>query len=431
MALLQALISQRASLQGAERLCVGFSGGADSHSLLHALAELSQRETLPPIVALHVNHGLHGNADAWAMHCGKVASELGVGFHQEVVSVEAAASPEAQARDARYRAFEAFLKVGDVLLLGHHLDDQVETVLFRLIRGAGPSGLAGMPEHRSLGKGSLLRALLGVSRAQIEHYARVNELNYLTDSSNDDTRFDRNYLRHEVLPLIEARWPGYRSGFVRSASLSGELAAFETADNQTHYTRLGGPYLPIDAGDAKTLHRALHAWLRELNAPLPEYVALEEFARQCVQAPGDKLPELRVGGYLIQRWRQGVHVYPVANDRAFDVSCEVGDTVSGAWGELAWQNADLGLPMGTAVTVRSPVPGEITSIGGRPRRSVTQWLQEAGVPPYLRVGYPLVTQDDQIIAIPDIGLSVDCLKSPPCKGGLVPVWTPPKIAFVN
>jgi len=208
MALLQALISQRASLQGAERLCVGFSGGADSHSLLHALAELSQRETLPPIVALHVNHGLHGNADAWAMHCGKVASELGVGFHQEVVSVEAAASPEAQARDARYRAFEAFLEVGDVLLLGHHIDDQVETVLFRLIRGAGPSGLAGIPEHRSLGKGSLLRPLLGVSRAQIEHYARVNELNYLTDSSNDDRRFDRNYLRHEVLPLIEARWPG-------------------------------------------------------------------------------------------------------------------------------------------------------------------------------------------------------------------------------
>ena len=431
MALLPALIEQHASLRTAGRLCVGFSGGADSHSLLHALVELSQREALPPIIALHVNHGLHEDASAWAAHCASVASDLGVEFHERVVHVDAGSSPEAQARDARYTVFESFLADRDVLLLGHHLDDQVETVLFRLIRGAGPSGLAGIPEQRPLGRGLLMRPLLGITRDQIEDYAGSHELSYLNDGSNDDTRYDRNFLRHEVLPLIESRWPGYRSGFARSAVLSGELAASELIDNLSKYTRFGEPYLPIDVYDAKNLHRALHGWLRGLNAPLPKFVALEEFTRQCMQAQADKLPELKVGGYLLQRWRKGIHLYPLDIDRDFDISCEVGGVLSGTWGAVAWQEADMGLSAGVPIRVRAPRSGEAVSLGHRPRRSVGQWLQEAGVPPYLRGCYPLVQAGDHIIAIPDVGLALDGANLSLCKGGLVPVWTPPKLAFLN
>ena len=431
MALLPALIAQIDSLQTASRIFVGFSGGADSHSLLHALVELSRREALPPIIALHINHGLHDDANDWSAHCAAVASDLGVEFHERVVSVDAGASPEAQARDARYSVFESFLSDGDVLLLGHHLDDQVETVLFRLIRGAGPSGLAGIPEKRPLGRGLLMRPLLGITRDQIESYAGSHQLAYLNDGSNDDTRYDRNFLRHEVLPLIESRWPGYRSGFARSATLSGELAASGHFDNLTEYTRYGGPYLPMDVHDAKSLHRALHGWLKELNAPLPEFVALEEFARQCMHAQGDKLPELKVGGYLLQRWRQAIHLYSGDIDCDFDISCEVGGALAGRWGSIAWQEADMGLPAGVSIRVRAPRHGEAVSLGQRPRRSVGQWLQEAGVPPYLRGCYPLVQVGDEIIAIPDVGLVSDCSNLSLCKGGLVPVWTPPKIAFLN
>lgn len=431
MALLPALIAQIDSLQTASRIFVGFSGGADSHSLLHAMVELSRLEALPPIIALHINHGLHEDANDWSAHCAAVASDLGVEFHERIVSVDAGASPEAQARDARYSVFESFLTSGDVLLLGHHLDDQVETVLFRLIRGAGPSGLAGIPERRPLGRGLLMRPLLGLTREQIENYAGCHQLAYLNDGSNDDTRYDRNFLRHEVLPLIESRWPGYRSGFARSATLSGQLAASGHFDNLTAYTRYGGPYLPMDVHDAKSLHRALHGWLKELNAPLPDFVALEEFARQCMQAQGDKLPELRVGGYLLQRWRQGIHLYSGDIDCDFDISCEVGSALAGRWGSIAWQEADMGLPAGVSIRVRAPRHGEAVSLGQRPRRSVGQWLQEAGVPPYLRGCYPLVQVGDEIIAIPDVGLVSDCSNLSLCKGGLVPVWTPPKIAFLN
>ena len=431
MALLPALIAQLTSLKTASRLCVGYSGGIDSHCLLHALVELSLREALPPIIALHVNHGLHEDASAWATHCAAVASDLGVEFHERVASVDVGASPEAQARDARYAVFESFLDAGDVLLLGHHLDDQVETVLFRLIRRAGPSGLAGIPEKRSLGIGSLVRLFLGITRSQIEEYAVSHELDYLNDSSNDDTRYDRNFLRHDVLPLIESRWPGYRSGFARSAALSGELAASDSIHNQTEFTRFGGPYLPIEMCDTKGLHRALYGWLKELNAPLPEFAALEEFARQCRQAEGDKLPELRVGLYLLQRWRQGIHLYPSNIDRDFDISCEVGDALSGTWGSIAWQEADTGLPAGIPIKVRAPRPGEAVPLLKRPRRSIGQWLQEAGVPPYLRGCYPLVQAGDEIISIPDVGLTSACSNLNLCKGGLVPVWIPPKITFPN
>ena len=431
MALLPALIAQLDSLQAASRIFVGLSGGADSHSLLHALVELSRREALPPIIALHINHGLHEDATDWAAHCAAVASNLGVAFHERVVSIDAGASPEAQARDARFSVFESFLAAGDVLLLGHHLDDQIETVLFRLIRGAGPSGLAGIPVMRPLGRGLLMRPLLGITRDQIESYAGSHELVHLHDGSNDDTRYDRNFLRHEVLPLIESRWPGYRSGFARSATLSGELAALVHFDHLTEYTRYGGPYLPMGVHDAKTLHRALHGWLKELNAPLPDFVALEEFARQCMHAQGDKLPELRVGGYVLQRWRQRIHLYPADIDRDFDISSQVGGALAGRWGSITWQVADMGLPAGVSIRVRSPRYGEAVSLGQRPRRSVAQWLKEAGVPPYLRECYPLVHVGDEIIAIPDVGLVSDCSNLSLCKGGLVPVWTPPKIAVLN
>ena len=276
-----------------------------------------------------------------------------------------------------------------------------------------------------------MRPLLGIPRDQIENYAGSHQLAYLHDGSNDDTRYDRNFLRHEVLPLIESRWPGYRSGFARSAALSGELATLGHFDNLTEYTRYGGPYLPMDVHDAKSLHRALHGWLKELNAPLPDFVALEEFARQCMHAQGDKLPELRVAGYLLQRWRQGIHLYPVDIDRDFDISCEVGGALEGRWGSIAWQEANMGLPAGVSIQVRAPRHGEAISLGRRPRRSVGQWLQEAGVPPYLRGCYPLVQVGDEIIAIPDVGLVSDSSNLSLCKGGLVPVWTPPKIAFLN
>ena len=148
--LLEALEEHAATLRRASHLYVGFSGGKDSHSLLHALAALSQRLAFPRVTAIHVNHGLHPNAELWEQHCRDVAQNLNVEIKVESVVVGSDASLEAQARTARYDAFERYMAKDAILLLAHHLDDQVETIMFRLIRGAGPAGLSGIPESRLL-----------------------------------------------------------------------------------------------------------------------------------------------------------------------------------------------------------------------------------------------------------------------------------------
>lgn len=177
---------------------IAFSGGLDSTVLLHLLANLAKTEKLPTLDAVHVHHGLQAAADAWPAHCQSVCDALGVPLRVMRVQVRAGASLERAARDARYQAFSEVVGAGEVLLIGQHRDDQAETLLFRLLRGAGVQGLAAMPMQRALAGGHLLRPLLRSSRAQLQAYAEEHQLTWIEDPSNADPRFSRNYLRHRV-----------------------------------------------------------------------------------------------------------------------------------------------------------------------------------------------------------------------------------------
>ena len=193
----------RAELAPARRLYVGYSGGLDSHVLLHALVAL-----LGPagVTALHINHQLSPQAATWAGHCRQTCADLGVAYIEETVEIGARADGlEAAARTARYAAFDRYVGVDDLLLLAHHADDQAETLLFRLLRGAGPRGLAGIPRARALSYGRLLRPLLDVRRTSLYQYARCEGLRWIEDDSNQVLDMDRNYLRHRVLPAVAAR----------------------------------------------------------------------------------------------------------------------------------------------------------------------------------------------------------------------------------
>ena len=206
--------------------CVAFSGGLDSTVLLHLLAQLARSEALPALSALHVHHGLQAAADGWPAHCQAVCRSLGIPLRVERVQVAVGGSIEQAARDARYRAFQANLGEGQVLLTAQHLDDQAETLLFRLLRGAGLRGLAAMPASRPLGGGRLCRPLLGVSRAELEAYAQAHRLDWVEDPSNQDPRFaqlpapgDHAASR---LPLAAGR---RRHGALRGASARGRRPA--------------------------------------------------------------------------------------------------------------------------------------------------------------------------------------------------------------
>lgn len=199
--------------------CIAYSGGVDSHALLHAVVNLAASMSIKRVRAVHINHQLQTDASRWEAHCQTVCDQLGVALVIRKVRVDTAprTSLEMQAREARYAEFASLIEEGEYLLTAQHQDDQAETVLLQLLRGAGVTGLSGMPQQRSLGAGILFRPCLALSRAELLAYAHANQLEWVEDRSNNDTNFYRNFLRHEVMPVLRKKWPACNRTLSRSA----------------------------------------------------------------------------------------------------------------------------------------------------------------------------------------------------------------------
>ena len=263
-----------------QRLAVALSGGLDSTVLLHAAADAA----LPvPLLAVHVNHGLHPSADQWQAHCAAACRKLGI----ELLSQRVAMAPgnvEAQARRARYQAFDDLLGTGDLLLLAHHQDDQAETVLMRLAQGRGT---AAMPRTRQLPGGALLlRPFLGMPKRRLRAAAEQLGLDWLEDPSNADAAFDRNFLRHQVLPGLIERWPGVTAALARTGKAQADTEAL-----LRHL--LNRDALLLGDVPAHLRPKALRAWLARFDEQGVSERALVEFAAQF-DAPTDAQPELRL-----------------------------------------------------------------------------------------------------------------------------------------
>ncbi len=229
---------------------VAYSGGLDSTVLLRLCAALQQTGPVPRFTALHVHHGLHPQADAWADHCAAECRALGIELTTRRVEARPAPgqSHEEAARNARYRAIQDQLGPGDTVLLAQHQDDQAETLLLQLFRGAGLAGLAAMPEHAQLSPGYLLRPLLDIPRSGLSAYAARQGLTWVEDPSNRDPAFDRNFLRHTVLPAIRTHWPGIGRSLARTArhcAEAAELLDARTAELISALRDPADPWLPI------------------------------------------------------------------------------------------------------------------------------------------------------------------------------------------
>lgn len=282
-------------LAPAERICLALSGGCDSVVLLHLLHSLGFGERLS---AIHVHHGLSPNADAWADFCAAYCAQLGVPLEIRRVDVErySGLGLEAAARTARYAALAE--SAAEILVLAQHQGDQAETLLFNLLRGAGVAGAAGIPEERRLAGRRLLRPLLAVSRDELVAYAAQCGLSWIEDESNLDTRFSRNFLRHDVLPVVKRRFPAAERSLAQAAQHFAEaddlLAELAAGDWRAACA---------DAGDAPALRdlrtlspvrlkNLLRYRLRQLGWRAPGAQRLEEFVRQLLCAAPDRHPEL-------------------------------------------------------------------------------------------------------------------------------------------
>lgn len=299
---------------GSDDIMVAFSGGVDSTVLLYTLADL--RETRPQLDlrALHVNHQLQASAEAWEAHCRKICASLEIPLIVEKVLVDQTqASLEAEARKARHACFQRQLSKGTYLALAHHAEDQAETLLFRLFRGTGVKGLAGMAELRPCGEGFLWRPFLERSKRDILAEAERRGLSFIEDPSNQDLHYARNYLRHEVLPKIQARWPQASQVLARSAKLFAmeadllaEIAAGDLAGVRISETSLS--IVDLEALSQIRVWHVLRTWLTEFLGQAPGVEVVMRIEKEVMQASMDAHPCLVLGNYELTRKKGVLHI---------------------------------------------------------------------------------------------------------------------------
>lgn len=407
------------------RYVVAYSGGLDSHVLLHML--VSDREQLfdTELIAIYVNHGLSSNAEQWADHCAQQCQALGVSFRQYKVDAtpEAGESPEAVARQARYNVFAEFMKPNDCLLTAHHQDDQAETLLIQLLRGAGPRGLAAMPVISEFAGGWHARPLLQVGRSELEVYAHEHKLTWVDDESNFDTGYDRNFLRHEILPLLKTRFPAAAATISRTAQLSAEAADIlaDTARDDYVSIELGGNKLSandlFDLGELRG-RNVLHQWFRDHGFSTPSAAQMQRLWKDVVCTADESCPLVSWPDVEVRRYRDVIYIAgeTATHDGSQVLQWDLSEplTIPGI-GRLACvghrateDNVLLSehLLAGKSLQVRFRQGGEVIQPAGREgHHSLKKLFQEEGVPPWERERLPLLYVDGDLIAVADLWLA--------------------------
>lgn len=415
------------------RLVVGLSGGLDSVVLLDLLADAAPRRGIV-LSAAHVHHGLSPHADAWAEFCEQLCRGYGIPCSVLRVAVprDSGQGVEAAARAARYTALLAL--ECDALALAHHRDDQVETLLLQLLRGAGLPGLAAMPEQRLAAGRLLLRPLLDLPRSQLAVYAQAKQLRWIEDESNLDAAYDRNFLRHEILPHIEQRFPAARRTIARSAAHLAEAAELlqEYAQQDLAACVRQGrlDLLALAELTAARARHVLRCWLAQRLTHLPNTRRLQDIQAQLLTARADAQLRIRLEGYLLQRYRGWAYLDSLRPDVVpQQVRWQGEPELSFCGGVLRFREVigsglSLARLAGEPLVIRTRSGGErLRPQAGRPTRTLKHLLQQSALPPWQRQRLPLVYWRERLAVIP--GIAVECeLQAAPDAPGLLIDWQP-------
>ncbi len=407
------LLSVLQTLPVPARYRVALSGGLDSVVLLHALHDVAPR-LAAPVEAVHVNHGLHGDALEWENFCESLCAALDI----PLLSLQLELGPvrglslEALAREARYSIIAEQMEEGEMLLTAHHGDDQVETFLLQLLRGAGVRGLASMPRLREWQSGWLARPLLDFSRAELEAWAREQGLRWREDPSNRETDIRRNYLRHEIIPLLKEQWPGLVTTTGRSARHCAEAAQIlrDTAEEDLMLVLdLARPWqLPLrglEALNEARLKNLLRYWIGSRGLPVPGHQVLSRILHEMIPAPEDALPQVDWEGGQLRRYRDRLYLLPSLPPApaaslvlAWDGRGSL--ELPGGLGSLSVTRAAPWLSEGVFVVFRRE--GMRCRPAGREgRRSFKRLCQDLHIPPWLRSRLPLLVREGELLAVAD------------------------------
>ncbi|WP_425599808.1 tRNA lysidine(34) synthetase TilS [Luteimonas aestuarii] len=392
---------------------VGYSGGLDSTVLLHALAS-HQRRHGGALRALHVHHGLHADAEDWARHCIDACAALDVPL--DVLQVEVAKHSgeglEAAARNARHAAFASLLKPGDVLALAHHLDDQAETFLLRALRGAG-DGLGAMRAWRRFEPGWLWRPLLDTPRTALLAYAQRHGLRWIDDPTNASEAHDRNFLRRQVMPLLQARWPQAANSLAASAALQRDAVALLEAEDAAALAqvRCADPAC-VDVERLAALPRerrarVLRRWIGGCGLPPLPAEGVSRIEHDLLKASADTTPAFAWHDAIVRRWRgllwaERTHVpLPSAFRQAWDGKAPLHLPGSGT---LALEGTMHSTIEPTTWIVHARTGGERITLPGRTHsHALKHVLQALGIPPWIRARLPVLSHaDGDVLAAGDL-----------------------------
>lgn len=397
---------------------VAFSGGMDSHVLLHAMSVCRENFNID-LRAVHVDHGLQSESQDWIKHCETICHDLNIPLTVLKVDARAAKgeSPEAAARDARYTAFAELIAKNEFLLTGQHGRDQAETLFLQLLRGAGPRGLSAMPQITELGKGYLCRPLLSSSYESIKAYAAEQMLQWIEDPSNQQRDFDRNMLRHDVMPKLRERWPSLDTTVSRVAAQQAETQQLlvELAEQDSEgLLDANGSLAMLDVAELSSARQrnVLRHWLSQQGLNLPSARQLEQLQRDMFNAAADRNPCISWRGVEVRRYR----------DRLYAMSplTQVDNSL-----RLDWQpGKTLVLPNYVGTLLSHSVTGRGISLAGRSdnqmqlrfrhggencrpqgkshHTSLKKLFQKAGIPPWQRNRIPLLYVDNELAAVPGL-----------------------------
>ena len=393
-------------------LWIAYSGGVDSTVLLHAAvsaAEISGHR----LQAIHINHQIHSDSNLWTGVCEQQCKQLSVRLKTIAIQMEAVADLgiEGAARVARYQAFAQCLGKDDVLFTAHHADDQIETVLLQLFRGAGVQGLSGCASTRELGQSQVIRPLLTISREQIMEYARQHQLEWLEDPSNDSLTHDRNFLRHKVLPLLHERWPGLRETMARSSQWQTESARLldRLAGMELNGNLLTNP-LPVE--HLKGLERAsvkniLRCWIRQFNFPMPSAQILNHIMSDVIDSADDVQGCVQWQTCECRKYRNHLYLQNqlLPHDPAQNYEWDVQSPLYIPSLDLQLTRDKLeahgvNCDQFEIVQVRFRQGGEIMRPKGRGcQKDLKSLFQEAAVEPWLRDRIPLIYHNNSLVFV--------------------------------
>lgn len=455
---------------------VAYSGGRDSHVLLHTLCQLRAHYPALKVKAIHINHGLNPKSGEWEAHCKAIADDLNVPFeaHRVHLDITSGDSIEAMAREARYGVFEKRLTPESILLTAHNQDDQAETFLLQALRGAGPKGLGGIAAERPLGKGWLARPLLNVSRAEINAYAEHYHLSYIDDPSNDETRFRRNFLRHEIMPLLQSVYPSAVPCLSRSSQMCADDNAMLSEYIEKDYDHVLQKKQvlnekQIGCESANSLHCAhfdgltfqqqchlLRYWFMKNNQKAPSLKQCRIIIDEVVFAKNDANPSLVMLDRVIKRYQGKLisEVHHKVNSRDLPLSRLRSDP--------QWERGHLGegrersspihcdihhwflkeplrLPNNSVwhakrvkgqgisceriatdtLQVRFRVGGERCRLPGKRTRPLKKILQDLAIPPWEREQIPLFYDDNKIVGVGELFICEDYAVTQPDEMGWI------------